>query len=116
MSKIVIDGSGPEPSELRVFRFDFTQGGPTTQSYVVPTGKVLIINAWTLGRMNSNLNVRLLRNTDPVAERATNLPTDAGGFNVVFPTGVAFFAGDSFTVDSGFNSTVVYAYGYERDA
>jgi hypothetical protein len=80
----------------------------------VPAGKVLIINAWMTGIMNSNLGYKILRNDEVVAERSQyTSPSDA--VTQVFPTGIAFFAGDTFTLES-YPSKPTFAYGYERDA
>ncbi|WP_434424811.1 hypothetical protein [Nannocystis pusilla] len=106
------DGCCPEPSELRVFRLGAEMGDHLT--YTVPAGKVLVINAWMTGIMNSNLGYKMLRNTEVVAERSQYASTSEP-VTQVFPTGIAFFAGDTFTLES-YSSKPTFAYGYERDA
>lgn len=64
----------------------------------MPSGKVLIINARVVGAGNSNQSQRLLRNAD-----------------IVFPTGIAFMAGDTFTIDHNYNQTISCVYGFEQD-
>ena len=104
----------PEPSELRVFRLDsFNQASQS--SYLVPAGKVLIINSWVVGVGQSNQSQRLLRNDDIVAERA-NVGQGQQVVNFVFPTGIAFMAGDTFTIDHTSNQSISCVYGYEQDA
>jgi hypothetical protein len=102
----------PDPSELRVFRLGAEMGDHL--SYTVPAGKVLIINAWMTGIMNSNLGYKILRNSEVVAERSQYHWTQES-VTQVFPTGIAFFAGDTFTLES-YSSKPTFAYGYERDA
>lgn len=102
----------PAPSELRVFRVAPETGN--LLSYTVPAGKVLIINAMVTGFSNTNHGGRMLRNSDVVAERvAWVAPAEVA--QQVFPTGIAFLAGDTFTLEA-YPSGPMYAYGYERDA
>ncbi|MDC0716467.1 hypothetical protein [Nannocystis bainbridge] len=102
----------PAPSELRVFRLGAEMGDHL--NYVVPAGKVLIINAWMTGIMNSTLGYKILRNSEVVAERS-QYTSSQESVAQVFPTGIAFFAGDTFTLES-YSSKPTFAYGYERDA
>lgn len=102
----------PEPSELRVFRLSAEMGDHL--NYTVPAGKVLIINAWMTGTMNSNLGYKILRNNEVVAER-TQYTSPVEAVTQVYPTGIAFLAGDTFTLES-YSSKPTFAYGYERDA
>ncbi|MEZ4449032.1 MAG: hypothetical protein R3B09_06070 [Nannocystaceae bacterium] len=104
----------PNPEDLRVFRLDGTVAGQRFLNYVVPEGRVLILNSWVVGRMNSNITPKLLRNADIVAERA-QASDQSFVLNLLFPTGIAFFAGDTMTLDSGNNGTVFFLYGYEED-
>lgn len=103
----------PKPSELRVFRLD-SFNAPSVSSYLVPSGKVLIINAWFVGAGNSNQSQRLLRNADIVAERQ-NVGQSQQVLSIVFPTGIAFMAGDTFTIDHNYNQTISCVYGFEQD-
>jgi hypothetical protein len=105
----------PDPADLRVFRLDtLLSANPKQLSYTVPEGRALIINSWVCGRMNSSKTMKLLRNDEIVAERV-QMSDQAFVLNLLFPTGIAFLAGDTFTIDSGGNGTVLYAYGYEED-
>ncbi len=106
----------PAPSELRLYRHDTSTGPSTPLTITVPAGKILVVTSWITHRINSNIGLKLLRNTEVVAERYPNDQNAGELYNMIFPTGIAFAAGEDLVIDHTYVSNVSIVYGYETDA
>ena len=83
-------------------------GGPVF-TYVVPPGWILIVNAWVASQVSGGQPIDLLRNDEVVATVFTD---QSGMVSLQFPTGIAFFAGDTLRLDLTDRSATTTAYGY----
>lgn len=105
----------PEPSQLRVFRRDTRTSNQPALVYTVPADKVVIINSFTTCIFQAPNDIRLLRSGEVVAQIRPN-GTEQPSQSQVFPTGIAFFSGDTIEIDHTNNANISYIYGYEIDA
>jgi hypothetical protein len=91
-------------------------GSPQTLTVTVPAGKILVVNSWITPRLYTNTSLKLLRNTQLVAERSHTDANIGELYNMVFPTGIAFLAGEDLVIDQTYYQIVSFVYGYEADA
>lgn len=103
-----------EPADLRVLTLD--QAGPGMHVvYTVPTDKVFVVTAWMMSVPNqASVSTRMLRSGSRVALNRIFDPIKQ--FNhIIFPTGIAFAAGQTIELDDFFNWADHTLYGYELD-
>lgn len=102
------------PAELRVLHADRTSE-PVQVAYVVPDGKAFVLTAWTLtSEVGQPVTARLRRSKVRVAFSKISEPARAHN-HLVFPTGIAFAAGDQLEIEGSVSLGQHYFYGYEID-
>jgi hypothetical protein len=104
----------PEPGDLWLLRMQRVNGiGGPVFTYTVPEARVLIINSWVASQLSGAQPLDLLRNDDIVATVFTD---QSGIVNLLFPTGIAFFAGDTLKLDLTDRSGTATVYGHLQKA